>query len=170
MEEQNKQITQITFTLPADLKIKERARRILALRFEHPEWSQAQLARETGVSEGRVNHILNHPRVLAALPLIGRQYVSGMVPDAVKAYKKLVSQDVNLQVKEKAASRILSEKKVFDAPTIKVEGEITLKHVRELQEIVRNAAEVGISDIVDGEIITDPATDATQSTTHSPLA
>jgi hypothetical protein len=160
MDKPDKPLTQITFTLPSDLKIKENARRVLALRFEHPEWTQEQIGKEVGITASRVGAILNHPRVLAAMPLIARQHVSGMVPDAIKAYKELINQKENLQVREKASNKVLTEKKVFDAPVVKVEGELTLKHVSALQDIVRKAAEGTQSDVIDAEILPDGPDDA----------
>jgi hypothetical protein len=133
---------------------------VLALRFEHPEWTQEQIGKEVGITASRVGAILNHPRVLAAMPLIARQHVSGMVPDAIKAYKELINQKENLQVREKASNKVLTEKKVFDAPVVKVEGELTLKHVSALQDIVRKAAEGTQSDVIDAEILPDGPDDA----------
>lgn len=161
LSESNQPINQISFVLPADLRIRENARKVLSIRFEHPDWTHLQISEVVGISKARVGAILSNPRVLAALPMIGRQFISGMVPDAVKAYKQLVNQDVNLQVKEKAANKILTEKKVLDAPTVRVEAEITFKAVRELQEIVQKAAAEGFSDVVDAEIIPDTVQDTT---------
>lgn len=149
----DKPVTQITFTLPSDLKIKENARKVLSLRFEHPDWTNIQIGKECGITGSRVGAILNHPRVIAAMPLIARQHLSSYVPNALRAYKELVDQKENLQVREKAANKVLTEKKVLDAPTVKVEAEITHKHVHELQEIVRKAANEGFGDIVDAEVV-----------------
>lgn len=163
----NKSLTQISFNLPADLKIKEKARRILQVRFDHPDWSQTQIAKEVGVSHTRVHQILNHPRIRAVLPKISQQRMADALPDATKAYIDVIKQNVNLQVKEKAAGKLLSDKGVFDAPTVKVEGEITFKHVRELQEIVKKASGMEISDVVDGEIVADQTPPTVQDTTQA---
>lgn len=155
MDNADKPITQITFSLPSDLKIKENARKVLALRFQHPDWTQGQIGKEVGITASRVGAILNHPRILAVMPLIARQRISGMVPDAVQAYQELINQKENLQVREKAANKVLTEKKVLDAPTVRIESEITLRSVCELQEIVRKASDAGFSDVVEADIIPD---------------
>lgn len=142
----------ITLTLPADFRLGMNARRIVQLRFDHPEWTQERIAKEVGLSLSRTNAILNHPRVVACFPTVAKQRLANMVPKAMKAYEKLVDQDQNLQVKEKAAGRVLGENKVFDAPVVKVEHDITLRSVHELMEIVENAAK-NPDLVVDAEII-----------------
>lgn len=164
MDNQPNQITSLTFQIPSNLRIKENARKVLALRFEHPEYTHRHIGELVGLSPGRVSIILNNPRILAAMPLLARQRLSNMVPKAIKAYEELVDQKINLQVREKAAGRVLSEKKVFDAPTIKVEGELTLKHVSALKDIVEKAHQVGLSDVVDAELVDDSNPDTTQPT------
>lgn len=134
------------------------------LRFEHPEWSNVQIGKELGITNQRVSAILTHPRVLAAMPLIGRQRIAGMVPQAAKAYEDLVKQNVNLQVKEKAAARILSDRKVLDAPEVKIVNEITLKDVCELRKIVSDAANFIPETVIDAEIVDDTTQDTTQNT------
>lgn len=164
MEENKNPITTISFVLPPELKIKEKARRVLSLRFEHPDWTGQQIGNELGITQQRVSAILNHPRVLAAMPMIARQRISGLVPDAVAAYASLLKQNDNLQVKEKAAGKVLAEKKVFDAPTIIVKGELTFKHVSELQQIVAKAAEQVGNDVVDAELVDETGNDSPSAT------
>ena len=159
MEPTDKQLIHITFTLPSDLKIRENAKRVLQIKFEHPDWTHEQIAKVVGVSRSRVGAILTHPRVLAAMPFIARQHLGGMVPEALKTYQDLIKQRDNLQVAEKASNKVLTEKKVFDAPVVKVEGELTLKHVSALQDIVRKAAEGTQSDVIDAEILPDAPED-----------
>jgi predicted transcriptional regulator len=153
MEEESKAL-QITFTLPADLRLKENARKVLALRFESPDLSHQQIAEQVGMTRQRVSAILRNPRVLAALPHIARQRIKNMVPKAVRAMEQLVEQNDNLIVKEKVVSRVLANEKVLDAPEILVRNEITLKTVTELQQIVQSAGFFP-TNVVDTEIYTE---------------
>jgi hypothetical protein len=143
---------QITFTLPSDCRLGETARKALQLKFDHPEYTMKQMGEMLGVSATRIGQIMRHPRFIQMLPWVARQRIQDMAPSAAKAYQALIAQNVNLQVKEKAASKVLSETKVFDAPTIRVEGEITLRSVRELEQIVRKAADQP-QDVIEAEII-----------------
>jgi hypothetical protein len=129
----------VNLTLPADLRLKDNAKKLLVLRFEHPDWSYERLSQEVGLSKARISTILNHPRVLAALPHIARQRIKQLVPKATKAMEQLVEQNDNLMVKEKVVSRVLANEKVLDAPEIIVKNEITLKTVTELQQMVQSA-------------------------------
>lgn len=143
----------ITFTLPEDLKLGARAQRILQLRFEHPDWSQERIGQEVGVSRGRVQYLLSHPKVLEAFPHIGRQWIKNATPQNTKAYIELGQQNDNLAVKEKALAKMLSETKVLDAgATLTVRGEITLRDVRELREIVQSAVKLP-ENVIEAELV-----------------
>jgi hypothetical protein len=142
----------VTFSLPPEMRLGDKAKQIIQLRFDHPEWTQKQIATTVGISESRVSIILHHPKVVAALPIVAKERLRSMVPKAMKAYEKLVDQDVNLQVKEKAAGKVLGENKVFDAPVVKVDHEITLRSVGELREIVEKAVK-NPDFVVDAEIV-----------------
>lgn len=145
---------QITFNLPADLRLKDNAKRLLQLRFEHPDWTYEQLSKEVGLAKSRISAILNHPRVVAAMPIIARHKLHSIAPKAAKAYEELIDQTENLQVREKASHVLLKETKVFDAPTVKVEATIGFSDVRELSEFVKKAA-ADAPPIVDAEIISE---------------
>lgn len=143
---------QITFTLPPDCRLGQTARQALQMKFDHPEYTHRQMGEALGVSATRIGQIMKHPRFIQMLPVVARQRISEMVPEAAKAYHDLVKQNVNLQVKEKAASKVLGETKVFDAPTITVKGEITFRDARELEQIVQKAA-ILPQEIIEAEIV-----------------
>lgn len=130
---------QINFTLPSDLRIGERACRILAIKFEHPEWTAKQIGDAVGVSSRRVSYLLSNQRVLAAMPIIARQRIKSMVPKATRALESLVDQNENLAVKEKAVTRVLADQKVLDAPEIVVRHDITVKSTQELEQMIRSS-------------------------------
>ena len=165
MDEKKQELTTISFTLPPDLKIQARARKVIALRFEHPDWTYMQLAHAVGLSHQRIAFILNHPRVLAAMPLIARQRIAGMVPKASKRLTELMEQNVNLEVSRKVTERVLTEKKVLDVPETKVVAEITLKTVDELRKMVQEAASVPQT-VIEAELVDEKRTPAIQDTTQ----
>lgn len=144
----------LVIRLPSDLKLGENARKILALRFEQPDWTHKQIAQAVGVSTGRVGQILNHPRVLAAMPQISKQRITSMLPKAVSTYEKLLEQTINSITAEKVANRILTNEKVFSDQTteVKVSGSITLKSVQELREIVAKASQLP-ENVIDAEVV-----------------
>lgn len=134
----NKQLA-VNLSLPGDLRLKDNAKRLLVLRFEHPDWTYEKLGQEVGLSNARISVILNHPRVLAALPHLARQRIKHLIPKATKAMQEMVEQTDNLAVREKVVARVLANEKVLDAPEITIKNEITLKTVTELQQMVQSA-------------------------------
>lgn len=153
MSEPFKQLTSFTFHLPDNLKLGERSRRILALRFDHPEWSHEELGKAVGVSYQRVGQILSNPRVLDALPALARQRKKSLTPRALRSYEGLLVHD-NAIVRERAAAKILTENKVFDVPESKTTVEITLKSVSELQTIIQKASQLP-PNVIDAEVVQD---------------
>ena len=119
----------------------------------NPHLKQHELAKHFGLSEGRISQVLRNPNVIKAFPLLARRILtSRMLPDAVQAYAKLVKQEKNLQVQEKAASTVLKQTGVFDAPDIKVQHDISVKPLAELQKVIENA-KLGPNEVVDAEIV-----------------
>jgi ParB-like chromosome segregation protein Spo0J len=155
MENEERGIT-IRITHPSGKEFGETVSRVIQLRFEHPDWTQDKIGKEVGVSYSRVSKILRSKKVREALPVLAREAMKDLTPEATRAYADLIRQNMNLAVKEKAASRVLSENKVFDAPTVTVKHELALTDVRALQEKVQRAA-ILPSDVVDAELV-DPGT------------
>lgn len=145
---------EISFKLPNDLRIQANGRKILALRFEHPEWTHKQIGEAVGVSTSRVGQILSHPRIKQCMALVARQRIPDLLPKAVKAYEHMITQSSNLIVAEKAAGRILTDQKVFDVPETRVLVEITQKSVHELREIVAKAKDLP-ENVIDAELVTE---------------
>jgi hypothetical protein len=148
----------ISFSLPGTLRIGPSSKRVLELKFNHPEWTAGQIGKEIGISQQRVSTILRNPRILAAMPVIAKARFAGLVPKAVKAYEELVSQDKNLQVKEKAAAQVLKDSNVIDAPTLTIKHELSSKPIAELQAILDNAKGLP-SGIVDAELVDEQDTE-----------
>jgi hypothetical protein len=130
-----------------------RARAIAEYYISNPTLKYTEIAKQFGVTPGRIGQVLRSRKVIERFPILARRIVqSKLLPMALDAYEKVIAQDQNLQVKEKAAGKVLSESGVFDAPTIRVEGEITLRNVRELEQIVRKAVDLP-QEIIEAEVI-----------------
>lgn len=141
-------------------KIKE----VIEMYLLNPSMTQRDIAKAVGLSEGRISMILNSPRVHEVYPVLARRRIrSTLLPKALERYEKIIGESQNDAVAEKAASKVLSNEGVFDGPTVKLDGEIRIRDVRELQEIVQKAVVLPASDILEAEII---APDTTHDTTH----
>ena len=130
---------------------------IAEFRINNPTLTQAEVAKYFGLTPGRISSVLNMPAVKRHYPILMKQRVESMAPMALQAYQELVNQKDNLQVREKAAAKVLTESGVFDAPTVNVKTELTFTNVREMQEIVKRAA-AHPDLIVDAEVISEQDT------------
>jgi hypothetical protein len=131
------------------------ASKVVELRFEHPEWTQRQIAAQLNLKEYRVSEVLRSPRVQARYPILARQRLRNMVPQAVRRMGELMTQTENLEVSRKVTERVLDTEKVLEnQPQIQVNvfqslPESELKQLVDTQRIKDSA--------IDGEIIDEPS-------------
>lgn len=149
--ENSREIDVVSFKLPSDLGIKENGRKILELRFTHPDWSYQQIGDAVGVSRARVGQILNHPKVIAAMPHAGKQRYRSGIPKAVHTQLRLMDSK-NDMVADKASARLLEDQRVIDGPELTIKQDITIKTVQELRNIVEQASALP-SQIIDAEVV-----------------
>lgn len=77
-----------------------------------------------------------------------------MVPRAVDRLGELMTQNNNLAIAERVASRILDTEKVLEPSTHKIIHEIQTKSVKELQDIIEASKSIPMP-IIDAEIVSD---------------
>ncbi len=133
-------------------KPSEKSIAIAKFYLENQKMKHADIGSRFGVSAGRVSQIINNERMADYFPVLLRKRIKAFAPAALQAIEDCVTQDKNLQVKEKAATTILKETKVFDAPEIRVEHTLELKPIEELRAIV-GKAQVGPDNVVEGEVV-----------------
>ena len=133
-----------------------RITQVLECYFAHPDWTQEQIAKECGVSRPRISAILKNPRVTEAFPILARRVVrSRHLAKSLKAYEEIIDQNDNLAAKEKAAARVLSDQKVFDAPEIHVKNTIEVKSTEELEALLRHQSSIPPL-VIEAEVVKDP--------------
>lgn len=134
-------------------ELPKRCNEIVTYFLTNPNAKQHEIAKHFGITQGRVSTVLRSPAVVQHYPILQRRMLqSHFAPKAFKALEELVDQKVNLQVREKVVTKILTETKVFDAPDLRVEHSIELKPLNELQTIVRKA-QIAPDSVVEGEVI-----------------
>lgn len=146
-------------------EIGPRSLEVATFYLEHPRLTNKALAEHFGLSEARIGFILSNPRVTRHFPILARRRIqSHLLPKALERYEKIIEHSENDAVAEKAAGKVLASERVFDAPMVKVVGELTFKHVHELQQIVSKAAEQVGNDVVDAELVDDAGNDSPSAT------
>jgi transcriptional regulator with XRE-family HTH domain len=126
---------------------------IAEYRIQNPTLNQHEIAKALNVTPGRISQVLNSAQVRKHYPLLARRRLEDTaVAKAAKAYEELIDQTQNLQVREKASHVILKEFGVFEAPDVRIEGEITLRSVRELEQIVQRVSGTP-QDAIEAEIV-----------------
>jgi hypothetical protein len=96
---------------------------------------------------------LNSLQVRKHYPLLARRRLEDTaIAKAAKAYEELIDQTQNLQVREKASHAVLKEFGVFEAPDVRIAGDIRLVDVRSLEQIVRKAVDLP-QEIIEAEVI-----------------
>ncbi len=143
-----------------ELKLTPRITEIVSLYFNDPSQSYTALAKSVGVSVARVSAIMNHPKVLAAYPILARSRIKSMVPKAVHRLERLMNQNENYAVSEKVVSKILDSEKVLEPSPQRFIHEIQMKSVSELQEIIDKSKALP-QVILDAEIISEDKNSAT---------
>jgi hypothetical protein len=142
----------------------QRSRQIAEYYFAHPEMTRVQIAAALGIHITRISQVLNHPKVRACYPWLARQQKSDLIPKAMKAIDACITQDANLIVKLKASEGILKSERVLDTPAIRIDGEIRITSVREIQQKLQEALNLAGEDVIDGEIVDDTTQDTPPST------
>ena len=131
----------------------------------NPKLKQLEIAKQFNLSAGRVSQILRMRQVVEAYPILARRVVqSKFLPLAMDAYEKLIKQDKNLQVQEKAANQILKETGVFDSPSVTVRHEVSQQTTEELRALVERARGLPEQSVIEAEVVA-----ITEETTGSGL-
>lgn len=147
---------------PSDLG--KRTREIAEFYFQNPTMSRKDMAAKLGVGESRISRVLTHPKVRACYKVLAQQMQKDMIPLASKVQRDLMAKGQNEAVREKVAARVLASEKVLDnAQEIRIQSDITIKSVSELQQIISSAIQSPQPDVVDAELV-DDAPDTTHPT------
>ena len=140
--------------------ITNRTREIALFFIQNPTMTQKAIAEHFGVHETRIGRVLRHPRVTKEFPILARKVMRDKIlPKALERYERLIEKSQNDAVVEKAAGRVLASEGVFEAPTMKVEGEITFKSVQALKQIVSQGLSLDANEAIEAEIVSDNDTD-----------
>jgi plasmid maintenance system antidote protein VapI len=138
----------------SDIGLGPRATQILEYVFDHPELSQKEIAKDMGVSPNRISTIMNHKRVIAAFPLLGRKRISNMLPKALSRFSTLMNQNDNLEVSRKVTESVLKNEKVIDnTQHYVVKNQFEMMRPEELADIVKRAKLIDGNDIIQGELV-----------------
>jgi DNA-binding MarR family transcriptional regulator len=131
----------------------KRCKEIADYRIQNPTLNQHEIAKVFNVTPGRVSQVLNSLQVRKHYPLLARRRLEDTaIAKAAKAYEELIDQTQNLQVREKASHAVLKEFGVFEAPDVRIAGDIRLVDVRSLEQIVRKAVDLP-QEIIEAEVI-----------------
>lgn len=126
----------------SSIQLSTRIAQVVTYAFANPDLSYTQLGKHFNISIQRISQIMNHPKVLASYPILARRRIKSLVPSAVKRLERLMNQNVNLNVSEKAVSKILDSEKVLEPSVRHIVHEIQTKSVKELQDIIQGGKEL----------------------------
>lgn len=142
-----------------EIQLGRQTLKIVEYYFDHPTYTQTQIAKDLGLSLSRINYVLNHDDVIKAYPIIStRRKQSRLIPKATKAYEDVLDQNDSIPAKEKAAARVLTDAKVFDAPTIEIKNTFEIKPTDELIRLIQQGKQAANIPSVDTEVIPDDTT------------
>ena len=132
--------------LTAD-NLSQRTKEIVQFYVLNPDKTHQEIADKFSLSRGRVTHILNNDRVKKVYPILMKRHIdSNGVLMAGKAYIDVIKQNQSYPSKEKAAKAVLMSNGVLSGEKtnvqISVEGELRLKSVQELSQIVQKAKDL----------------------------
>ncbi len=135
-----------------DIELSPRISEIVNYFFANPSLNYTELSTHFNVSLPRISQIMNHPKVLAAYPVLARRAVKKLVPQAIGRLEHLMNQSENYAVSEKVVSKILDSEKVLEPQERKIIHEIQLKSVKELQDIVEGSKAIP-KQVIEAEIV-----------------
>jgi predicted transcriptional regulator len=127
------------------------AQRVIQFKFDHPEMTQRQIAKELGISEARVSFIVRQKRFRDALPYLAKESRKDLIPLAAKVEKDLLKSD-NDEVRRKVVAGLWTDHKVSEPePRIEINIFQSMKN-DELTRIVDQSKST-IQDIVDVDLV-----------------
>ena len=142
-----------------EISLTPRITEIVTYYFANPSNTYTDLATHFNLSLARISQIMNHPKVLASYPILAKRRIKSMLPKAVERLDHLMNQSENYAVSEKVVSKILDSEKILEQSPRTIIHEIQMKSVKELQDIIQDAATLP-QQVIEAEIVAETDKDA----------
>ena len=147
-------MTTVQFQVPKQ-KIGPVAAKVLELAISDPKLSQVEIARRVHTHQTHVSKIFKSLRFMNLLRDRARTYVPSLIPKALYAFERCITQEKNWSVKLDASTRLLEDQSVVNKNGLDLN--ITNRYdgmkPDELFSIVQNAKAV-LPSVVDAEVVT----------------